>query len=108
VDWQQPQHPGIPPPRSAPERHDDAGRLLHHRRGLLDDRESRRGHPRPDDLPHDYVLGIARTYLGKFISTPSDWTPLRDYTPAFKGAHKADMDFKDPWQFKNFLVKAGD
>jgi len=62
----------------------------------------------PDDLPHDYVLGIARTYLGKFISTPSDWTPLRDYTPAFKGAHKADMDFKDPWQFKNFLVKAGD
>ena len=62
----------------------------------------------PDELPHDYVLGIARTYLGKFISTPSDWTPLRDYTPAFKGAHKSDMDVRDPWQFKNFLVKAGD
>lgn len=62
----------------------------------------------PDDLPHEYVLGIARTYLGKFISTPSDWTPLRDYTPAFKGAGKPDMDFRDPWQFKNFLVKAAD
>jgi homospermidine synthase len=62
----------------------------------------------PDDLPHEYVLGVARPYLGKVISTPSDWTPLRDYTPAFKGAHKSDMDFRDPWQFKNFLVKAGD
>ncbi len=62
----------------------------------------------PDDLPHEYVLGVARPYLGKVISTPSDWTPLRDYTPAFKGAHKPDMDFRDPWQFKNFLVKAGD
>ncbi len=62
----------------------------------------------PDDLPHDYVLGIARPYLGKFISTPADWTPLRDYTPSFKGARKPDMDLKDPWQFKNFLVKDGD
>ncbi len=32
----------------------------------------------PDDLPHDYVLEIARPYLGHFISTPSDWTPLKD------------------------------
>lgn len=62
----------------------------------------------PDDLPHEYVLNISRPYLGKFISTPSDWTPLRDYKNHFKGFNKPDFDLKDPWQFKNFLVKDGD
>ena len=47
-------------------------------------------------------------YLGKFISTRSDWTPLRDYENAFSGFNKPDFDVKDPWQFKNFLVKDGD
>ena len=59
----------------------------------------------PDDLPHDYVLGIAKPYLGKFISTPSDWTPLKDYTNAFKGYNKPKLDMKDPWQFRNFLIR---
>ncbi|MBE3100015.1 MAG: homospermidine synthase, partial [Planctomycetes bacterium] len=40
----------------------------------------RRGVCAPDDLPHDYILGIAKPYLGKFISTPSDWTPLKHYS----------------------------
>ena len=62
----------------------------------------------PDDLPHDYVLGISKPYLGNFISTRSDWTPLRDYKNAFSGFNKPDFDKKDPWQFKNFLVKDGD
>jgi homospermidine synthase len=58
----------------------------------------------PDDLPHDYVLGISKPYLGKWISTPSDWTPLKDRTNAFKGYNKPSVDVKDPWQFKNFLI----
>jgi homospermidine synthase len=62
----------------------------------------------PDELPHDYILGISKPYLGKFISTRSDWTPLRDYKNAFSGFNKPDFDIKDPWQFKNFLVKDGD
>jgi homospermidine synthase len=62
----------------------------------------------PDELPHEYVLGVSKPYLGKFISTPSDWTPLRDYKNAFSGFNKPDFDAKDPWQFKNFLVKDGD
>ena len=37
-------------------------------------------HPRegfclPDDLPHEFVLEIAKPYLGEFWSGPSDWTP---------------------------------
>ncbi|MFT3783640.1 MAG: saccharopine dehydrogenase NADP-binding domain-containing protein [Nibricoccus sp.] len=61
----------------------------------------------PDDLPHDYILDIAKPYLGKFISKSSDWTPLRDYHNEFKGYNKPDLDTKDPWQFKNFLIQDG-
>ena len=58
----------------------------------------------PDELPHDYILKIAKPYLGKWISKPSDWTPLKHQVDAFNGYAKADLDKKDPWQFKNFLV----
>jgi len=61
----------------------------------------------PDELPHDYVLDISKPYLGRWISKSSDWTPLKDYPTAFKGYNKPDLDLKDPWQFKNFLVKEG-
>ena len=55
----------------------------------------------PDDLPHDFVLKIAKPYLGKFISTPSDWTPLKNKTVYFK-ENPASVSNKDPWQFENF------
>jgi homospermidine synthase len=62
----------------------------------------------PEDLPHDFVLDLARPYLGRFISTPSDWTPLKDLPRTFEKYSSPDFDFSDPWQFKNFLVKEGD
>ena len=67
-------------------------------------------HPRvgicvPDDLPHDFILEIAKPYLGDFISTPSDWTPLKYYTNAFEEYAPLSLDLTDPWQFKNFLVR---
>jgi len=62
----------------------------------------------PDDLPHEFVLKIAKPYLGKWISKPSDWTPLKHYTNAFKGYNNPSIDRKDPWQFKNFLITDGD
>ena len=62
----------------------------------------------PDDLPHDYVLAIAKPYLGKWISTPSDWTPLKHYRNHFHGYNKPDVDRDDVWQFKNFLITDGD
>lgn len=58
----------------------------------------------PDELPHDYILGIAKPYLGKYISKSSDWTPLKDRDTTFVKYNKPDLDLKDPWQFKNFLV----
>ena len=58
----------------------------------------------PDDLPHEFVLEMARPYLGHNISTPSDWTPLKHQTSHFQGFNRPDVDLADPWQFKNFLV----
>jgi homospermidine synthase len=65
-------------------------------------------HPRegfclPDDLPHDFVLNIAKPYLGEFRSTPSDWTPLKNRVVFFKENPENDYDREDIWQFKNFL-----
>jgi homospermidine synthase len=58
----------------------------------------------PDDLPHEYILGIANPYLGQNLSLPSDWTPLKGRHSAFQGWSRPDLDLADPWQFKNFLV----
>src|SRR3989338_1560070 len=55
----------------------------------------------PDDLPHDFVLKVAKPYLGKFISKKSDWTPLKNKTVYFK-ENPASKPHKDPWQFENF------
>ena len=62
----------------------------------------------PDDLPHEYILGLAQPYLGQSLSIPSDWTPLKKYLNNFQGYNQPDVDFDDPWQFKNFLVTDGD
>jgi len=62
----------------------------------------------PDDLPHDQVLKIAKPYLGKWISKAVDFTPLKHYTNAFQGHNNPQLDFSDPWQFKNFLITDGD
>jgi homospermidine synthase len=62
----------------------------------------------PDDLPHDFILGIAKPYLGTWVSVPSDWNPLKRYANAFHGFNKPHIDPSDPWQFKNFLITDGD
>jgi homospermidine synthase len=62
----------------------------------------REGIKTPEDLPHDFVLDIARPYLGKFISTPSEWTPLKNRKIFFKESPAVKHN-PDPWQFENFL-----
>jgi homospermidine synthase len=62
----------------------------------------------PDDLPHEYVLKVSKPYLGKMISKPTDWTPLKHYTNTFPGHNNPQIDPDDPWQFKNFLITDGD
>jgi homospermidine synthase len=62
----------------------------------------------PDDLPHEYVLKVSKPYLGRWISKPADWTPLKHYANAFQGHNNPAVDWDDPWQFKNFLITDGD
>ncbi len=59
----------------------------------------------PDDLPHDYILRIAKPYLGKFVSVPSAWTPFSNYEVFFKENPTAYLDKKNMWSFKNFLFR---
>jgi homospermidine synthase len=68
----------------------------------------RRGVCVPDDLPHEYVLKIAKPYLGKWISVPEDWTPLKHYRSHFAGHNRPAIDPSDPWQFTNFLLTDSD
>ncbi|MBU3897091.1 MAG: saccharopine dehydrogenase NADP-binding domain-containing protein [Nanoarchaeota archaeon] len=63
----------------------------------------RKGLCSPNDLPYDYVLKIAKPWLGKFVSEPYDWTPLKNRTVFFKENSDSKADEEDPWQFKNFM-----
>ncbi|MDD5496101.1 MAG: saccharopine dehydrogenase C-terminal domain-containing protein [Candidatus Omnitrophica bacterium] len=65
----------------------------------------RRGVNIPDDLPHRYVLKIAKPYLGKFVSVQSDWTPLNNNKIFFKENPDAYLDEKNVWCFRNFLLR---
>jgi len=56
----------------------------------------------PDDLPHEFVLNIAKPYLGKFVSQSYDWTPLKNRRVFFK-ENPFSTAAIDTWQFKNFV-----
>jgi homospermidine synthase len=49
----------------------------------------------PDDLDHREIIDFTKPYLGRFISTSTDWNLLK---------HKPDMAKDDMWQFNSFLV----
>lgn len=59
----------------------------------------------PDDLPHEYILNIAKKYLGKFVSTPADWTPFKNHQLFFKENPRSHLDHKNTWCFNNFLFR---
>lgn len=59
----------------------------------------------PDDLPHDYILDIAKPYLGKLVSQPYNWTPLTNYRAFFKENPNSSLDTKNLWCFKNFMFR---
>jgi homospermidine synthase len=62
------------------------------------------GYLQPEQLPHEFILKIAKPYLGTFISQPFDWHPLKNYYNEFTGYNRPQIDPDDVWQFKNFLI----
>jgi homospermidine synthase len=65
----------------------------------------RKGFCRPEDLPHEYVLKIARPYLGTFVSKEFEWSPKKNYTNWFSEREDQELDLKELWSFGNFLQK---
>jgi homospermidine synthase len=68
-------------------------------------RNPQRGVCFPEDLPHAEILHDAHPYLGRVVSEPSDWTPLRRHRVYFDENPQAQPDQSDPWQFTNFLFR---
>ena len=55
----------------------------------------------PDDIDHEFVLDIARPFLGQLTGVWGDWTPLANRSELYE----EDRDVADPWQFVNMRVK---
>ena len=54
----------------------------------------------PDELDHHRIMEICTPYLGTMHGEYTDWSPLADREKLFP----EDLDFNDPWQFKNVRV----
>jgi homospermidine synthase len=54
-----------------------------------------------DEMDFRRCLEVQTPYLGPVIGAYTDWTPLTDRP----GLFPEDIDKRDPWQFKNVLVR---
>ena len=54
-----------------------------------------------DEMDFRRCLEVQMPYLGPVVGTYTDWTPLTDRP----GLFPEDIDKRDPWQFKNVLVR---
>jgi homospermidine synthase len=64
-----------------------------------------RGVVRPEDLDTDFVLKIAKPYLGTFISQEYEWNPAKNYTNQYEERTDNSIDENNLWGFQNFLFK---
>jgi homospermidine synthase len=53
-----------------------------------------------DELPHEDIMQITDPYMGKLVGSYTSWTPLQERGVLFP----EDLDYDDPWQFRNFRV----
>lgn len=58
----------------------------------------------PDDLPHEFILDIAKPYLGELISSPYNWDPVSKRRNLFENQHIT----AETWQFDSFLYNVKD
>jgi len=64
-----------------------------------------RGVVRPEDLDTDFILSIAKPYLGTFISQEFEWNPTRNYNNYYSERKDNNLDSEDIWKFDNFCFK---
>jgi homospermidine synthase len=99
---------GSPPPRPAPERDDHAGGDLGRGRDDVDDREPRGGREGAGRAPARVHPRRLEALPRQLHLHPLGLDAAARLQNAFSGFNKPDFDTKDPWQFKNFLIKDGD
>ncbi|HEI6745755.1 TPA: homospermidine synthase [Legionella pneumophila] len=54
----------------------------------------------PEEVDHQYIIDIAKPYLGKVGGYYTDWTPLKNRGELYP----EEVDLSDPWQFFNIRV----
>lgn len=65
----------------------------------------RRGFNLPDDLDHNDILKVCKPYLGPFISSSYDWTPLDNIDLKYSRYGEKIPSQDDCWQFEAFLTQ---
>jgi len=58
----------------------------------------------PEDIPYKEILPFVKRYLGEFISTEVNWTPLMNRVNPYEGYDGINPTKEDVWQFRTFLV----
>jgi homospermidine synthase len=53
-----------------------------------------------EEIDHQFLMDIARPYLGEVFGAYTDWTPVQGRGKLFP----EKFDAEDPWQFENFRV----
>ena len=87
----------------------DAGGHLGGGGRAVDDRPTRGAASAcPTQLPHDFILKIARPYLGKNLSLAADWTPLRHIHDAFGPTAAPRLRFRRPMAVQKLSNCRGD
>ena len=64
-----------------------------------------KGVVRPEEIDTDFVLEIAKPYLGTFISKEYEWSPGKNYINSYAERKDNDLDKTNLWSFQNFLFK---
>lgn len=67
----------------------------------------KRGFLMPDDIDHEFILKVAKPFLGPFVSKDVDWTPLKNLNTKFTKFDVKRPKEEDVWQFETFLVDKG-
>ena len=60
------------------------------------------GYCEPEDLPHEFILDVALPYLGRIVSSQTDWHPFSSRRSLF-GEPPADAS--DRWQLASFRAE---
>jgi len=64
-----------------------------------------KGVVKPEDLDTEFVLSIAKPYLGTFISQEYEWNPAKNFVNTFCERTDCEIDKSNLWGFQNFLFK---